>query len=304
MPRTHYTHHLDVLRRFDPQLTQTDLDNNEFIGNQDEERIKSAIDAAEQEFESRTRNAFRTVRVGAPNDSATYEYHSAKMRRYQGGVKLYLEHRNVLPFDSSEGDKLEVRTSIDSWRDITPDQDSLWNLIDASKGILQLSGLYRFTNIYWRRALRTGNVRVTYRYGSLGGSPRRGGETEASSAINLGDTSINLDNGDRFPRRGIFFIGGAEYVTGSVSGNTLTVDSRGIRGTSDQSHDSGVTVHYCPMDVREGIASKAATELLMYDDYNNYLTGAEGSINPRTKMEEWKRQFQNILGKYSEARML
>jgi len=305
MARTTYAHPFDVVRKFNPDiLKQGSLSSNEYIGTQDdEELVRARIEEVEDEFEDLTRNAFREVRVGHVGSPATYEYHDADFRRYQHGLKVYLDHRKVVPFDSTEDDRLEIRTGRDSWKDVTDDEGSLWEA-NWRKGWIRFYGIYRYLGA-WHQAILERNVRVSYRHGALGGSSREGGETTLDGQLAQGANTIDVIDADRLPHQGLLLIDGQEYVRfRGRSTDTLQDVTRGLRGTEDQQHADGGQVHYCPPAIRSAIAARAAVELLEYDDWVDSLVEASDGFAKPQKVDDWNGEWEKALNKHSEARML
>lgn len=307
MARTTYAHPVDVLRKFNPTLiAKGDLDSNEYIGTtDDEELVRARIEGVEDQFEDLTRNAFREQRVGNPGEPRTWEYHEADFRRYQHGVKVWLEHRNALPFDPTAGDTLEIRTGRDRWKDITDQEGELFEA-NYREGWVRIFSVYRYAGS-WRSAALDRNVRMTYRHGSLGGDRDLGGETSLDGQLAESANTISVQDASRLPHRGLLLVGGDEYVKFSgkdLDAESLTGVSRGLRGTTDQQHADGAQVHYCPVAIREAVAARTAVELLEYDDWVDSLVEAsEGFAKPQ-KVSDWNGEWEQALNKHSEARML
>lgn len=305
MARTTYAHPLDVIRKFNPRIIKDGLlEGDTYIGTEDdEELVRARIEEVEDLFEDLTRNTFRERRVGHEGQPSTYEHHDADFRRYQHGVKLWLDNRNVIPFDSTEGDRLELRTGRDSWRDITDDEGSMYEA-DYRSGWVRIFGVYRYLG-GWHKAIMERNVRATYRHGALGGSRNDGGETSLDGQLAQASDTIPVADATRLPRQGLLLVAGEEYVRfNGHDSNTLQNVTRGLRGTDDQDHEDGDQVHYCPPAIRSGIAARAAVELLQYDDWvDSLVEAADGFAKPQ-KVQDWNEEWETILNKHSEARML
>jgi len=298
MPRTSYCTHLDVLRKFDPKLEQSDLNNNDYIEHDDEEVITSRVEAVESDFETDTGHALRLQRVGSVGSPPTFESHTNKYWKYTPS-QVYLEHRRVLPIDPSAGDKIELRTSKDTWKDITADEGSRWTA-DYRKGVLRI-----FSRLHPSRSLRNIRderfVRLTYRYGALGGDQNEGGQTALTNTLAKSATgTVKVDDASRLPANAsILFIDGSEYVRVSdvdPSNDEITIDTRGLRLTQDAERTSGSAVHYCPMGVREAIAAKAARELVLYDDYVDQQRATD--IEGTGKIENWQNEYDRVVARY------
>jgi len=128
------------------------------------EMVRKIIARKEEELDRRIGHTWKTKKI-------TREIHDLPLLYTFGwGTPLFLQHRNILPFDSSQGDKIEVwKGASAEWEDIV--NSTQWYHAEYEYGKLFLRG-YIFT------ILRKNRVRVTYRYG---------GENYA------GDTTIPLD---------------------------------------------------------------------------------------------------------------
>lgn len=306
--RTRYISPADVLRKFDPTLTISDLENGMFIGgDHDRELVTARIDGAEDEFEDLTRSAYREVRVGQPGHPETYEHHDASFRRYQDGVRIWLNNRNVIPLNSADGDSLEIRTGRDRWRDIT-DATNRWDA-NYADGWIRVYGIRRYAAA-WRNALQADNIRVSYRHGALGGSRDRGGQTTLTESVGADDTELPVQNAGRLPSDGMFLLNGQEYVRATRADPSEDIvhlagaAGRGLRGTEGVTHDAGGIVHYCPLSIREAIAARAAIELLTYDDWVDQLVEASEGIDPGNKVEQFQSEWEQILNRHAEVRTL
>lgn len=308
---------VDVLRKFDPTLSRTALEDDDLWGDVDLEKVRAEIEDASSEFDDATDNPQRLTFMGR-GGTESYEYHDAELRRYQGGVKVFLRHRNVLPFDSTEGDVIEIRTGRDNWRDITDDTDRY--RLNSPEGILQI--FTRRVSIVGRnrRSMVSDNVRVKYRYGALGAGQDRPGQTVLSTDIQGGDTTIPVDEPTRLPREATGIIAAApgqrgaagtgsppEYIHWSSAdddaGELLNV-ARGLRGTDGNSHSAGRAVHYCRMDIRKAVAGRVAVEMVRSDDIAANLATPDDNISHSDRIEQWNEDWETILGKFSEAHMI
>ena len=299
-----YAHPVDVLRKFNPQLTQNTLDQNDYIGNNDEQQIRARIDSVSSELEAETGAAFRLQRTGSPAAPETYEHQGVKGEP-RPPMRVSLDHRNVLPFDSNQDDTVEVRTGKDDWTDITADAGDEF-VLKHHEGVLEV---YRFLiqRIYWD-ARDNRYLRATYRYGALGGNQDIGGQTTLDGSLggNDTDTSVSVADAARLPNRGVLLLGNDEYVRVTdvnYSTDTLTVD-RGVRSTSVTSHSDGDVVHYCPEDIRDAVAAKTARELLRYDDWVDELVEAGQGLGASDKMDAWQETWESALENESTVRKL
>lgn len=294
----------DVLRRFDPTLDRSDLDTNEFVPNDGLAKVESAIQSLSDEFDQDTGHAFRETRVGSPGAEATYETHGVDHEKYRRGVKVWLDHREVLPLDYDAGDRLEIRTGRRSWRDLTQQEDVRWNA-NYETGWIRIHSGFR-TPTKWNREIRDKNIRITYRYGALGGDRDRGGETTLDGDI---DDSENptVEDPSRLPHRGVVSVGGDEYVeyqsldydTGELSGVT-----RGDKATTASAHDSGEVVHYCPAAVTEAVADAVAAEMVTYDDWVDRLVDSDKGLRHKEKIDQWTERFEKEKARRAEAHIV
>lgn len=305
MTDTLYCHPVDPMRRVDPTLSMSDLDSNDYIGEDDVEKVQARIEGVTDDFEQKTGHAFRETRVGSPGTDATYEAHGVSFQRYRTGVKVWLQHRDVVPFDRSKGDRLLVRTSRKNWKDLTNDQGTRWNA-NWEDGWIRIHSGYRYPT-RWNRELRDHNVRVCYRYGALGGARERGGQAALSSDAGTSVSTISIDDASRLPPRGLVLVSGSEYVRYSsldYDANEITDAERGVRATAQASHSSGATVHYVPPSVREAVAARTAVEMVQYDDWVDRLVETGEGVRPSDKIESWEKEYEQALGRHSEATAL
>jgi len=307
MARTHYALPVDVLRKFDPGLTQGDLDSNSLFGNEDEELILSYIEAAERKFDDRTGHPYREQREGIPDEPYTYEKKDADFWRYQGGTRIWLEKWPVVPFDSTEGDRIEIRTGRDNWKDITDDEGNLFEANWPEGELTIYAARYRGS---WRKASFTNNIRVTYRYGAFGADPDEGGQTELTSDTTGDGTDTTLDVKDarRLPPRGIVNLGGVEYafMTGrDVDADTITVE-RGVRDTDalNSALTSGDTVHYCPENIRDAVAARAARELIRVDHIGDNLPTPDDDLTFSDLLDDLENEWSEAIAENVEAKLL
>jgi len=129
-------------------------------------------------------------------------------------------------------------TSWDAWAKRRPDKDvHPWNEPGA--------GMPRVKD----RPLLPRRVRVELELERPSDRQRR---TKVTSVVETGDTSIQVDDGDKVPREeGSFVLVDAEWMrVRSVDGRNLTVE-RGQRGTKTVMHAPGALVHYGLKVVRE-----------------------------------------------------
>lgn len=298
MPRTNYALHTDVLRKFDPTIQQSDLEANDFIGHNDQEIVVSRLEGVESKWD-REATPMRPVRI-ASRDAPIIK--SAKGKGFP--VHSYLDHENIAPIDPSQGDMIERRTGRDSWTDITGREGSSW-VADYRKGKLTIFTLPGRGNMPVLRNYRERFVRLTYRLGA-GGDYAHAGQTELSASLSSGTAStVSVNDASRLPPSGgTMLLGGEEYVDVSSVDHTtdeITIAARGVRVSTDTDHESGTVVHYCPMDVREAIAAKSARELVIYDDYTDWIVEGSEAFDRRQKIEEWENEWKDTVSEYASG---
>ena len=300
-----YAHVVDVLRKFDPTLTEQDLDNDDYIGASDREKVRARIDEVCDELEGETGRAFRERRVGAPGSPRTYDEQDVEGGGRGRPIRVQLRNitpGDVMPLDPNEGDSLQIRVGRDRWEDVTNEEDDTWSL-NYKTGELKI--YRRLVQRIYLRDPEDRYVKATFRYGALGGSKRRGGQTALSSSVNDSDTTLSVENAERLPSTGVFLVGNDEYVRADVDyqNNEISVE-RGVRATTASAHEADDPVHYCPLSVRSAVAARSAQELLRYDDWVDQLREASQSLGGKEKMDSWQDEWDRTLGKHSGVRKL
>lgn len=296
----HYALVEDVLRKLDqnPERNQAAGGNGRF----DPAHLESRIRSVSREFDRATGTPHRMRRVGSPNEPRTWDYHDAR-RKYP--LRVDLNQRSIVPFDPDEGDRLEVRVGRDSWRDVTDAEGSQWTL-EHSSGYLRV--FRRLLRRLWWESPDDRYIRTTYRYGSLGGSFDRGGETPLESEIADDATTLDVADIARLPPSGGFAatVGGEEYVeVEAVDHETGELDvRRGVNGTDATTHGAGATVHYCPEDIRDAVAGKAAVEGVLKDDSQLGMPD-DGQLTDReTKKKTFESEWDDTCARYSRVRRI
>jgi hypothetical protein len=303
MPRLNYALPVDVVRRFNPQITQENLQNWEsdpeaaLIGHEDYEKIVARLEGVESKWE-RKATPMRAVHV---RSSDTPVYKSAKGAGFP--VHVYLGHRNVIPFDAAQGDFIERRTGRDTWTDITNEEGSSW-VADYEMGRLTVFELPGRGHLPVLRRYRDRFVRLNYRIGA-GGDYARAGQTTLAAQLKTGSTTtVSVSDASRLPREGgTMLVDGAEYVDVSSvdhDADEVSVATRGVRDTTDQDHSSEAVIHYCPMNVREAVAAKAAKELVQYDDWTAELVDNGRAVQAERKLDDWESEWMDALGEYGD----
>lgn len=301
-PRPPYALPEDVLRLFDAQESMYQLDPPDL------DLIRDAIDDVSSDFELQTGHAFRLTRVGSPGAPETYEYAGIEGSHNRPPVRVSLDHRFVLPFNSAEGDVLEYRSGRDEWTAITDKAGDEFTLKYKS-GHLKV---YRWliNRIVWE-VPDDRYIRGTFRYGALGGRQEQGGQTTLTSSVgdSSGETTLDVENAGRlFAGKALLLYAGdtAEYVdveSIDYDADTVTV-SRGERSTDPASFDSGDVVHYCPPGARMAFAAKAAEEHQLYELFTDRTTDTGDGIGASDRVEKWSQKYDALCAKYSTVRKL
>lgn len=199
---------------------------------------------------------------------------------------------------------LERRSGRDNWTSIIDQEGSAW-VADYEMGKLTLYELPGAGHLpallrNWRERF----IRTSYRLG-IGGEYARAGQTTLSNSLSQGTTgTVSVADATRLPPEGgTMLVGSTEYVAvGSVDhgADELTIDTRGVRATQDTDHDAGAIVHFCPLDVRDAIAGKAAAELQGYDIFVDQLIDTGEAVNPRDRIETWETEWNRAVASYSD----
>jgi len=304
MSRLTYATVLDVSRRFDPRLDEAALLAGELLEGaaDDIETIQSRLDGVESSWD-RQATPMQSVPVGSRSVPKRYD---AKGTPWP--VNIYLDHNNIAPFDPAQGDFIETRTGRDQYTDITNQEGSAWTA-DYDTGVITI---YRYPGAGQLPAfyqIRDQFVQISYRT-TAGGDQFRAGETTLTSSIDSNDTqTVDVANAAQLPRNGgVMLLGGAtipgaEYVTVENvdhANNTVEITGRGLRGTSGAGHEAGDRIHFCPMDVREAVAAKAAAELAMAEDFTEWLF--DGDVDRQTRMDTYEEEWTNAIGRYTTQR--
>lgn len=299
MPRPPYCLPEDVLRLFDAQESLVNFDEAE-LG-----LIRDSIDDFGSEFEIETGHAFRETRVGSPGSPETYEYASVEGNHRRPPLRLLLDHRFIHPIDPNQDDVVEYRSGRDEWTDISDASGDEFTL-KYEHGAMKVFR-WLINRIVWG-VPDDRYLRLSYRYGGLGGKQGQGGQTTLDGAVDSSSTSITVDNAGRLPSSGKLLLYGdnAEYVdleSVNYDTNTITV-SRGERSTDAASHDDGDVVHYCPLSFRKSVAGKAAQEMQEYEFFAANLSDTGDGISGSDRIDTWSAKFDRSKAKHSTVKKL
>lgn len=281
---------IDVMRKFDPQVTESSLRNETEgvspIGNEDWEKITSRIEGVESTLRRRGSRTYMTRRAGHPRHRDTWvtplnvEYRDVSGAR----PRIFIELSDKM---ITEVKGVELRKSWDEFHEIDD-----WSL-DPHNGTINIWDSYLPSWIRDWIEHPGFNARVCYEHGAFGGSDSRAGQTETTESIDEQATSVTVDEVKRLPPSGGVLLIDGEYVSARLTSDGLTLTARGLRGTSAEPHDSGSTVHYCPMHVREAVAAKTAIEVVTYVDKIDEAVGEQ--FSPQEKTERWTDEWESLL---------
>jgi hypothetical protein len=224
-------------------------------------------------------------------------------------VNTGVEKKNLLPFDADAGDEAYLYTGLggktvaggDAWEDITDEYGESWAFKDHSAGRITFDPILlyqsRLTNtqgvgIGGRNQLDELAVQLSYRYGGLGGSRSRPTRTELSAQITDTETgSVNVADGTAFPTAGssgaVVMLIDREYllVDPDPPNDSMDIVERGVRGTTEASHDSGARVQYTPPSVRKAVASRAGMTLINSSAYSDWLPDTEDDMDKSERFD-------------------
>jgi len=271
-----------------------------------ESYLKRTVSASQQ-WDTDTGAPVRTVRSGAPEAPETWEIHRAREASRSPPIRIDLDHGEVNPIDSAEGDAIEVRVGRDTYRDITDEEGDEW-VLDNDRGELRI---FRFilNRVYYEDPSDR-FLRLTYRHGGLGGDAERGYQTPLSAAATSTETTLSVEDATRFPPAPFTALVGdvteLEYVRVSAvdrGTDTLTV-TRGANYTTDLNHASGDAVSYAPENVREAVAAKAAELLVINDDSAHSVPENAQLSSRRERAEAFADEYDAAAMKTSNTRTL
>lgn len=309
--RSNYATVIDVLRLFDPTLEASILDldpNDEYIGRETFEVIQSELESAEAEVESDTNTAFRTVTYGQAGVYGSYHWipktDLINEESNNRPTRFYLRP-NLIPFDTAKGDELAYRTGTDSFTPI-PESQYMVNWRTGQVELFDVFGRSYFAKRV-NRPYQSSPIVARYRYGAGGHRSRDAGETTIADAITSDDTNptIGVADVERIPpnTNEPVLLAHSEYVRIDVDRSTseVTITERGLRGTSDEfAHDSGATLHYCPMDIRKAVAWKTAENLNDWDFFVEWLTERVDYSDVQRRIDRAQDYYEKTVKKYRE----
>lgn len=312
---------IDTVHLFDSTVTQTQIDNNTVLGSADDrETLTSFLEDAEGEFREVTNDAMQVSRVGVAGQRETFESATHKLSGHQltkgtftgtwtqylpDEQHIMLDNQRVLPFDSTAGDAVYLYQGLaedgDGWLEVTDKQGDMWDILDPVEGRFVFSPIEVAEDILTGRPTARGTVpefikrirfAVSYRHGTLGGNRARATATDLDASLSAGQTgTIAVDDGAQFPtgtEAGPIIVAvGSEYmsVVPDPANDQMDIQARGVRNTTDVSHDSGDTVRYTPPAVRKAVAAQAGMALIQSGRYQSFLPDSEDAIDRSDLMD-------------------
>lgn len=133
-------------------------------------RVQKMILSAEDEIDRRTRRSWRVNYVKdhiASIQTYWHDINGVRMAYFRNGGDYVQLHKDILPWDPEQGDRLEVRTHGNQWIDLTyvnidgtspSEVQNINTWFDYKKG-----KLYIRTRLY---QVKANALRISYRYGS------------------------------------------------------------------------------------------------------------------------------------------
>lgn len=309
----------DVARNFDSDITQAQLDADQFGAAPDDvDLLQSFLEDAEDEFFMETDSQIKIGRKGNKGQRETFEEVAKKLsghKQYRRNFShvtfdydnrtdtLELANGSILPFDPEEGDAAYLYRGLrgEGWEDITEDRGELWDIVNYKRGELiispELKRLIRTRNRggigLVNNQLERVRIAISYRYGGLGGTRRqaaRGTITEELSDSQTGTVSVSGDS--TFPTDdaggGFVVLVDREYILARADpeNDELELVERGVRGTQAASHDSDTRFSYTPPAIRKAVAARAAMQLVTSGRYQTWLPDTEDDITKSDLYDE------------------
>jgi len=298
----------DVLRVFDPRLDAAELadDIGEYLGPETLEKVQTELEVAESALEAETNTTFRLATYGQAGERGTYHWipktDLINEESHSRPTRFYLRP-NLIPFDPDEGDELAYRTGTDSFTPI-PESQYMVNWRTGEVELFDVFGSSYFSKRV-NRPYQASPIVARYRYGAGGHRTRDPGQTELTATVDdTAGATVEVDNTDRLPpnTNEPVLIGQSEYALIDVdrSAGTITLTSRGLRGTDAQSHGEGDTVHYCPLDIRKAVASKASIQLNDWDWFVERISQRLDVGDLGTRIERAEQTYNQVVKNYRE----
>lgn len=173
VPEIHYTTPeivADTLDLPDP-INPNDVYKFSNISHPTYNQVCRMIAANEDQIDKRTKRSWRTCRVvDHVLDIPRYQHDENSWRSdyyLYAGYTIPLQ-RNILPWDPSKGDKLELKTYTGAWIDVSNQLSD--QSINSNSFSFDYNGGRLFLRTFWRQP-RYNALRISYRYGSEDGEP-------------------------------------------------------------------------------------------------------------------------------------
>lgn len=328
---------IDIARMFDATVTQAQIDADTLLNSgDDDDTLASMIEDAENEFRQVTDVKFSIGRKGLTGRRETYENvtydlsgHQNYKRAWTGTTGNYLpqevstslDGKRILPFDPDAGDEIYFYRGLggkgvtggEAWEDITDEVGETWAIKNHRSGRITFDPMLLYetyltgtqgVGLGGRGQLRELTVAISYRYGGLGGSSDWATATELDVAIDDQQTgTVAVVDGGGFPSDGTkIVLIDREYVEVSPdpANDEMEILTRGVRGTTPASHDTGSRVQYTPPAIRKAVAARAGMQLVASNRYRGYLPDTEDDLDSGDVVDEFEAVWQTTVDALSE----
>lgn len=250
--------------------------------NPTKETIENMIDRAMEKIEIQTNNSWRIKQITNERRDISGIY------SWSTGIKIYLDHRNILTLDSTALDSLTV------WNGST-DEEWLGTKTEGRNNDYWLDyemGLLFLRSGYTRRPL---GLKITYRYNG-------GHETAIDDSNNINDsvTTVTVDSTAGFPISGFIRIEDEDILYTGKTATTFTGLVRGSYNTTAASHNDNVAIYTIPQDIEEACSKLVAIELAQGSDRSSVFPEGTDSLNLDQKVQRWKEDVKEILWRRTE----
>lgn len=273
----------------------TAIDNDDILGTEDDRAyLTTLLDRAESRWD-REATPMKPTPVGS---DAVPEFYDAKGKPWP--IRLYLDHANVHPIDSADGDFVQIRTGRDEYEDITGQEGSAWTA-DYDRGIVTVYRAPGAGQLPAFHRVRDKFLKISYRL-SAGGDFSRAGQTTLGEDVTDTQTgTVDVANAERLPESGeTVLLGGAEYAyvsSADHANDTVELAERGVDLTPATSHSSGDEIHFAPSEVREAVALMAAVRVATGEDFTE---GAfDTDLDWGSKIERWNSEIDDTIANYT-----
>jgi len=318
------------MRRIDATVDESQIDAAQVLSSADDyDTFASAIEDAEGEFKRLVGLSSRVSREGIPGKRESFEQltykvsgHHLTKATFSGVWTDYLPEQQdiplangrVLPFDTAEDDAVYFYQGLDAdnaWTEISDDQGDVWDIVDHRGGVLAFDPYDLIDEVYggvgdgvnltpsFQKRFR---FAISYRHGILDRDSSQVGQTALTNSITDTQTgTVAVDDVDLLSRGRVSSTAvlriGSEYVTAEYDRGAGEIDiiERGVRGTDNVSHSSGVTVMYVPPEYRKAVAARAAMDLHAAGRYSEFLPDTDDSMDREEVIGQLEGTWQGIV---------